>query len=97
VPGAQAADRWVQALGTRARSSIPRSVSCDQDRAIEINARGVPLRAASLLLLGGEVAEARAGVGYRGSEVAGVGQDQRGEPRKHTGGVLGTRPGLEMG
>jgi hypothetical protein len=40
VPGAQAADRWVQAHGARARSGIPRSGSCDQDRTVEINAGG---------------------------------------------------------
>jgi hypothetical protein len=52
---------------------------------------------APLLLLGGEVAGVGAGVGYMGSEVVGVDQDQRGEPGEHTGGVLATRPGLEMG
>jgi hypothetical protein len=55
------------------------------------------LRAALLLLLGGDVTGARAGVGYRGYEVAGVGQDRRGEPGEHTSGLLATRPGLEMG
>jgi hypothetical protein len=46
---------------------------------------------------GGEVAGAGAGVGYNRSEVAGVGQYRRGEPDKHTGGVLATKPGPEMG
>jgi hypothetical protein len=41
----------------------------------------------------GEVTGAGAGVGYNSSEVAGVGQDQRGEPGEHTGGVLATKPG----
>jgi hypothetical protein len=36
-------------------------------------------------------------VGYRGFEVAEVGQDRRGEPDELTGGVPATRPGLEMG
>jgi hypothetical protein len=36
-------------------------------------------------------------VGYSGSEVTKVVQDRRGEPGEHTGGVLATRPGLEMG
>jgi hypothetical protein len=55
------------------------------------------LRAPPLLLLGGEVTGARVAVGYRGSEVAKVGQDRRGEPDEHTSGVLATRPRLEMG
>jgi hypothetical protein len=41
MPGAQEADRWVQALGARAQSGIMRSGSCDRDRTVEINARGV--------------------------------------------------------
>jgi hypothetical protein len=45
----------------------------------------------------GEVAGAWAGVGYICSEVAGVGQDRRGEPGEHTGGVLAMKPGPEMG
>jgi hypothetical protein len=49
------------------------------------------------LLLSGEVVRAGAGVGYRGSEIAEVGQDRQGEPDEHTGGVLATRPGPEMG
>jgi hypothetical protein len=53
--------------------------------------------AVPLLLLGSEVARARAGVGYMGSEVAGVRRDLRGEPDKHIGGVLAMRSGLEMG
>jgi hypothetical protein len=52
---------------------------------------------APLLLLDGEVAEALAGVGYRGSEVTGVGQFRREEPDEHTCGVSATRPGPEMG
>jgi hypothetical protein len=38
------------------------------------------------LVHGGAVAGAGAGVGYNGSKVAGVGQDQRGEPGEHAGG-----------
>jgi hypothetical protein len=49
--------------------------TCDRDRTVEINTGVLRLRAAPLLLLGGEVAGAGVGVGYRGSEVAGVGQD----------------------
>jgi hypothetical protein len=55
------------------------------------------LRAAPLLLLGGEVTGAMAGVGYRGSKVTGVGQNRREEPGEHTGGIPATRPGPEMG
>jgi hypothetical protein len=52
---------------------------------------------AAALTHGGEVAGAGAGVGYNCSEVAGVGQDRRGEPDEHTGGVVATKLGLEMG
>jgi hypothetical protein len=51
---------------------------------------------APLLLLGGEVAGARAGGGYRGSKVTGVGHDQRKGPDKLTSGIPATRPGPEM-
>ena len=47
------------------------------------------LRAASLLLIGGEVTGAGAGVDYRGFEVIGVGQDQREGPANS---LVGFRP-----
>jgi hypothetical protein len=53
------------------------------------------LRAAPLLLLGGEVAGARAGVGYTGFEVTGVGQDRREGPGELTGVIPATRQGPE--
>jgi hypothetical protein len=37
VPWTHAVDRWVQALGARARSGISRSRSCGRNRTIEIN------------------------------------------------------------
>jgi hypothetical protein len=78
------------------------AISGDLDRVIEIGRLrstprgGLRLRAAPLLLLGGEVAGAGAGVGYRGSEVTGVGQDLREGPSELTGGIPATRPGPEM-
>jgi hypothetical protein len=70
------------------------AVSGDLDRAIEIGwlrstQGGLWLRAASLLLIGGEVTGAGAGVDYRGFEVIGVGQDQREGPANS---LVGFRP-----
>jgi hypothetical protein len=58
---------------------------------------GLTATGGTALAHGGEIAEAGAGVGYSGSEVAGVGQDRQGEPGEHTSGVLATKPGPEMG
>jgi hypothetical protein len=94
--GSRLTDSWVWALGSRVvvpKIWVVRSRSNGGDQ----RPGGLRLRATPLLLLGGEVAEARAGLGCRGSEVAGVGQDRRGEPNEHTSGVFATRPGPEMG
>jgi hypothetical protein len=89
--------------GSRRRARVREAVSRDLGHAIEnIRLRsmlggGGGVAAAPLLLLNNEVTGAGAGVGYSGSKVVGVGQDRRGEPSEHTGGVLATRPMLGMG
>jgi hypothetical protein len=87
-------------MGPKGWARLREAVSEDLDHTIEIGQlRSMPgrlrLRVAPLLLLGDEVAGARAGVGYRGSEVTGVGQDRREGPDKLTGGIPATRPGPE--
>jgi hypothetical protein len=49
VPGNAGADRRARTQGARARSGIPRSGPCDQDRTREIRPGGERLRAAPLL------------------------------------------------
>jgi hypothetical protein len=66
--------------GPRRWAHVREAVSGDLDRTIMIERLrstpgGLRLWAALLLLLGGEVAGARVGSGYRGSEVTRVGQD----------------------
>ena len=61
----------------------------DQNQAPE----GLTAVGGATLAYDGEVTRAGVGLAYSGFEVAGVGQDRRGEPVEHTGGVLATKPG----
>jgi hypothetical protein len=71
--------------------------ACDRDRMVEINTGGFAAPGTAAFAPQRESCWSWGGCGYRGSEVAGVGQDRRGEPSEHTGGVLATRPGPHMG
>jgi hypothetical protein len=83
-----------QGQGTLARSDTRWSEPLDRYQTVEIKRLGGGLTAAGSATPthGGEVARAGAGVGYRGSEVTGVGQDRREGPDKLTGGVPAMRP-----
>jgi hypothetical protein len=104
VPGDTGADRRARAQGARARSGIPRSGSCDQDRTGEIRlGEGEQLRAAPLLLAtlkSPELGQARARVVPRSPGLGREGENdttnsvagKRPRIRGQRGGMAGKRP-----
>jgi hypothetical protein len=82
----------------RGRARLREAILVDPSRWIDIRRSrsnawgGLTVAGSATPTHGGEVARAGAGVGYRGSEVTGVGQDRREGPDKLTGGVPAMRP-----
>jgi hypothetical protein len=83
-------------MGPRGRVCLREAVPGDPSHWIDIirsrsNAGGLTAAGSAAPAHGGEVTGARAGAGYRGSEVIGVGQDWREGPDELAGGVPATR------